>query len=403
MRFFTATISSLFFIGTVLASPLLAPIERYSGETTGRYIVQLKEGAALPTVLESLGIEPAFQWESFNSFAGSFDDATLALIRASPDVERISEDGIMHTMTVTQSDAPWGLARISTQKSLKGNDPARLDYNYHYDHSAGEGVDIYVLDTGVRITHTDFGGRAKWGKTFGGYPDQDGNGHGTHCAATAAGTRFGVAKKASIIAVKVLSDEGSGSVTDIMCGINWVIQQADDSGLPSVISMSLGGGTSPPLDLAVKRATIKGIHVAVAAGNSNVDAANTSPAREPSAITVGASTIDDSRAFFSNYGSVVDIFAPGLNVTSAWVTDDSSTNRISGTSMATPHVAGLVAYLIGLEGNKSPADMSDRLKQLAQKGVLSGIPDGTVNLLAQNGIITCATCFLRDGENGRIV
>ncbi|KAF8638439.1 hypothetical protein AX16_010506, partial [Volvariella volvacea WC 439] len=343
MRFFTATVSSLFFVGATLAGPLLAPIERYSGETTEGYIVKVKKGTVISTLVNALNINDNVkcQMKSLNAFSGNFDAATLALIRASPNVELVSEDGIMHTTAVTtQTDAPWGLARISSQERLASNDPLALNYQYRYDDSAGNGVDIYILGEQMMCVLEDFGGRARQGAVFGPYPvNEDGNGHGTHCAGTAAGTTYGVAKKANIIAVKVMSDAGSGFTSDIICGINWVVEQAKESGHSSIISMSLGGGVSTALDDAVEGAVQNGIHVVVAAGNSNVDAVNTSPARAPNAVTVGASDITETRASFSNYGSVVDIFAPGVNITSAWIGTTAAKNTISGTSMATPHVA----------------------------------------------------------------
>ncbi|PSS34005.1 hypothetical protein PHLCEN_2v1909 [Hermanssonia centrifuga] len=185
---------------------------------------------------------------------------------------------------------------------------------------------------------------------------------------TAAGSQFGVAKGANLIAVKVLSDSG-------VSGLNWVATQARSSGRPSIATMSLGGGASTSLDNAV---------ASVAAGNSNVDAGTTSPARAPSANTIGATTIADARASFSNFGSVVDLWAPGQNVISAWIGSTTATNNISGTSMATPHVAGLIAYLIGRDGNSSPAAMSTTLKNASVKNAISGIPSGTINDLARN-------------------
>jgi len=361
----------------------LHTVQKFDGQTTGRYIVKLKDGVAKSSVLGQVNAKLTHDWEIINGFATELDAATLNTLRANPAVEYISEDGIMHTMT-TQTDAPWGLSRISSTTKLANQNTSALTFSYTFDASAGSGVDIYVVDTGVFTAHSTFGGRATWGATFGGYASADGNGHGTHCAGTAAGSQYGVAKSAHIIAVKVLSDAGSGSVADIVSGLNFVLSSAQASGRPSIVSMSLGGGASTALDNAVATLTNGGVHVAVAAGNSNTDAGSTSPARAPSAVTVGASTIADARASFSNYGAVVDIFAPGVNVISSWIGSTTATNNISGTSMATPHVAGLIAYLIGLRGNVSPAAMSTQLKSLALNGVLTGIPAGTINALAHN-------------------
>ncbi|THH19727.1 hypothetical protein EW146_g1486 [Bondarzewia mesenterica] len=316
--------STLFFSLALLAAPVfgastnLLKIEKFGGaETTGRYIVKLKDTASKTTHLDwfrqlaGSNATVTHDWNAdfLNGYAGNFDDASLTALRASPDVEYIAEDGIMHiTATVTQTNAPWGLSRLSQ------NGP--------------------ISDTGIFTSHSDFGGRARWGATFGGYANADGNGHGTHVAGTAAGTRWGVAKSASLIAIKVLSDQGSGSVSDIVSGLNFVASSVASSGRPSIATMSLGGSASTTLDNAVTSLVSKGIHVTVAAGNYGIDAGETSPARVAVANTVGASTVDDDRALFSNFGSVVDIFAPGQDVTSAWIGSTTATNTISGTSMA---------------------------------------------------------------------
>ncbi|PFH47216.1 hypothetical protein AMATHDRAFT_6996 [Amanita thiersii Skay4041] len=408
MKFFTGTLALLAAIVPIFGAPTeLITVEKAVGKTSGKFIVTLKDGVDKSSVLSKVSADVIDQWDIINGFSAKLDEGALNALRAHEDVESISEDGVAHTMTIiTQTDAPWGLQRISQAARLGRTDDSSLNFSYRYDSSAGSGVDIYIIPVrcpdnlylantanpdsppeGINTGHVDFGGRARWGATFGGYPSADGNGHGTHCSGTAAGTRFGVAKvKANLIAVKVLDDSGSGFITDIVSGLNWVQQQAGASGRPSVVSMSLGGGATSTLDNAVLALTNAGIHVVVAAGNSNTDASGTSPARAPSAITVGASTITDARASFSNYGSIVDVFAPGLNVWSDWMGSTTATNIISGTSMATPHVAGLVAYLIALQGNISPAAMSTKIQSLAVKGVLSSIPSGTINALAQNGV-----------------
>ncbi|KAA1471520.1 serine protease [Dentipellis sp. KUC8613] len=393
----TAIFASL----ALLAAPILgAPtqlltVEKFEGKPIpGRYIVQLKGDASKSQHLSWLhgvtGNQSAVthDWDAhfLNGYAGEFTGDVLNALRASPDVASVSEDGIVHiTSTVTETNAPWGLSRLSQDGPVSGS-ATSLNYKYSYDSTAGSGVDIYVVDTGIFTTHSDFGGRAKWGATFGGYANADGNGHGTHVSGTAAGTRFGVAKAAHLIAVKVLSDQGSGQVSDIVSGLNYVATQAKSSGRPSIATLSLGGSPSTALDNGISSLVSQGIHVTVAAGNDNQNAANTSPARVAVANTIGASTISDARASFSNFGSVVDIFAPGQDVTSAWIGSTSATNTISGTSMATPHVAGLIAYLIGRDGNASPASISSTLKGLGVSGALSGIPSGTTNLLARNDI-----------------
>ncbi|GLB43248.1 putative peptidase S8 family protein [Lyophyllum shimeji] len=366
----------------------LHTVQKFQGQTTGRYIVKLKDGVAKAPVLGRLNAKVTHDWEIINGFAGELDTTTLNALRALPDVEYISEDGMVHTM-VTQDNAPWGLSRLSSTTWPKEQNDSALTFPYTYEENPGHGVDIYIVDTGIYTAHSQFDGRARWGKTFGGYADADGNGHGTHVAGTAAGRDFCVAKEANLIAVKVMSDDGSGATTDIISGMDYVLEQAKSSGRPSIVSMSLGSQFPvTALDDAVKSLTDGGVHVVVAAGNSDVPAETTSPARAPSAVTVGASTIDDAKASFSNYGSVVDIFAPGMHIISSWIGNSTATNNISGTSMATPHVTGLIAYLIGRNGNSSPAAMSKTLKEMSLKGVLKLglVPQlvGTPDELAHN-------------------
>ncbi|KAF8662094.1 hypothetical protein AX16_001204 [Volvariella volvacea WC 439] len=392
MRFSIFASLLLAVVPAFAAPSALRPIEKFKGQTTGKYIVVLKDGVSKADVLGNLRTTTAtaesVEWEIINGFAAHLDEASLNALRASSDVEYIAEDGIVSINTVvTQTNAPWGLQRISQDAKLTNQDPTVLTFTYTYnDVGNASGADVYVVDTGVYTAHSEFEGRARWGATFGGYASADGNGHGTHCAGTIGGKTYGVAKKVNIIAVKVLSDSGSGTVTDIVSGLNWVLTQARATGRPSIVSMSLGGGASTSLDSAVASLTSGGVHVVVAAGNNNDDANFYSPARAPSAITVGASTIADARASFSNYGSVVDVFAPGQDVISAWIGSTTATNRISGTSMATPHVAGLSAYLISKDGNLSPAALSTKIQSLAVKGVLTNIPTGTVNYLARNSL-----------------
>ncbi|TFK25386.1 serine protease [Coprinopsis marcescibilis] len=388
-----ATLAVLLTTPIVLAAPgaSLMSVETFSGETTGKHIVKFRAGvsrSARRQWIRRLKLAANTEdWDLINGIAGNLNEEALNTLRASEDVEYITEDGIVHTMAaVTQSNAPWGLQRISQAGILSNTNAAALTYSYTYDSSAGSGVDIYIAGTGVLVTHSQFGGRARWGGTFGTTGSTDGHGHGTHCAGTAAGSQYGVAKNASIIAVKVLSDAGSGSIAGIVSGLDWIRGQAAASGRPTVVSMSLGGGANTALDNAVANLVSAGIHVTVAAGNDNRDAANTSPARTPSAITVGASNILDQKASFSNFGPIVDVFAPGQAVISSWIgASNAATNSISGTSMATPHVAGLVAYLISKEGNAAPAVIEARIKALSVKGVITGLNAATANNLAQIG------------------
>ena len=234
---------------------------------------------------------------------------------------------------------------------------------YIYDNQGGEGVDAYVIDTGINVQHVEFEGRASWGVAIADNKYEDGVGHGTHCAGTIGSRTYGIAKKAKLIAVKVLGSDGSGSTSDVIAGVQWAARQATAKAIAaanelaltgkakhkgSVANMSLGGGKSPSLDLAVNRAADAGLHFAVAAGNDDRDACDYSPAAAEKPITVGASTLADERASFSNWGQCVDVFGPGLNILSTWIGNNTATNTISGTSMATPHTAGLLAYFLSI-------------------------------------------------------
>jgi len=292
-------------------------------------------------------------------YAGKFSDQLVARIREMPEVDYIEHDQIVKTQEV-QNSAPWGLARNSHRPKLGFSTFTK----YVYDPNGGEGVDVYVVDTGINVDHEEFQGRAVWGKTI---PlndvDEDGNGHGTHCAGTIASRAYGVAKAANVIAVKVLGSNGSGSMADVVAGVVWAAESAvakakaaaaefaatgKTSHKGSVANMSLGGGKSRALDDAVNRAVNAGLHFAVAAGNDNRDACDYSPAAAEKAVTVGASTLGDERAYFSNHGPCVDVFAPGLNIKSTWTGSKHAVNTISGTSMASPHTAGLLAYLLSI-------------------------------------------------------
>jgi len=308
----------------------------------------------------------------------------LDAARARADIEFIEEDQIMRTTAVqSQTNAPWGLQRVSSEGKLPAGSRANsLAFAYNFDDAAGQGVDVYVIDTGINTEHQSFGGRASFGFAAQGLPEVDDQGHGTHCAGTIASKDFGVAKAANVIAVKVLSADGSGATSDIVSGIQFAMASAAASGKPSVISMSLGGGQSRALDNAATAATAAGVHVVVAAGNESADADTSSPARAPAVITVGATTINDAMASFSNFGTGVDIFAPGQQIISTFIGSTTARQILSGTSMACPHVAGMVAAILSSEGQMKPEAMSARLKALATPAV-TGVPRGTTNLLAQ--------------------
>ncbi|OOQ85679.1 Alkaline protease 2 [Penicillium brasilianum] len=352
-----------------------------------------------------LGLKHTFHVAgSLMGYAGHFHEDVIEQVRRHPDVEYIEKDSEVHHFEdpAIEKNAPWGLARISHRDSLSFG-----SFNkYLYAEDGGEGVDAYVIDTGTNVNHVDFEGRANWGKTIPqGDQDEDGNGHGTHCSGTIAGKKYGVAKKANVYAVKVLRSNGSGTMSDVVKGVEWAaeahIKKAKDAkdgkvkGFKgSVANMSLGGGSSRTLDLAVNAAVDAGIHFAVAAGNDNADACNYSPAAAEKAVTVGASTLADERAYFSNYGKCTDIFAPGLNILSTWIGSKYAVNTISGTSMASPHIAGLLAYYVSLQPSSdsafaveeiTPKKLKNALITVATSGALTDIPSDTPNLLAWNG------------------
>lgn len=329
---------------------------------------------------------------NFKGYAGKFSERVLERIRESEEVAYIERDQMVYINDYAlQRNAPWGLSRISHRSISFGS------FNkYPYDDHVGEDVYAYVVDTGINIDHLDFEGRAIWGATIpAGDEDLDGNGHGTHCAGTIAGKRYGVAKRAIPVAVKVLRSNGSGTMSDVIKGVEFVgehhsarLAQAKAKGKApkgSVANMSLGGGRSKTLDRAVNGVVEAGVHFAVAAGNDNRDACDYSPAAAELAVTVGASTITDDRAYFSNYGKCVDIFAPGKDITSTWIGSKVATNTISGTSMASPHIAGLLAATLSTWNDTelpTPKQLKKYLIKKATKDVLSKIPSDTPNLLA---------------------
>jgi len=342
----------------------------------------LTSSGLLDSVLASVGVQESSVLHRYqDGFSAVMDEATLTKIRAMDEVEFVEPNQVVYTHEVQNNPPSWGLARIS-QRQFRARDI------YHYPDTAGEGVDVYIIDTGVNIEHQDFEGRASWGYTApDGDSDVDGNGHGTHVASTVAGKSYGVAKKANIIAVKVLRSSGYGTTADVVAGIEWANQKASESDNASAANMSLGGGRSMALDRAVAKAIANGLPFAVAAGNSNADACRFSPAAVESAVTVGASTVADSRAYFSNVGQCVDIFAPGNDITGAWIGSTTAKRTISGTSMASPHVAGVMALFLA-ENKYSATELKQKLIEVATPNAVSGLPANTINLLLHNDVGT---------------
>uniref|UniRef100_A0A8H7Y3R9 Uncharacterized protein n=1 Tax=Psilocybe cubensis TaxID=181762 RepID=A0A8H7Y3R9_PSICU len=311
------------------------------------YIVVLRDGvstqtflSALQTDIKAFSADTIVEYEhALNGFAGKFTESHVETLKANPDVKYIEKDSVGEAFAY-QNDATWGLGRLSRIAPLPiGDKPTPNKFFYHWDPAAGSGVDIYVVDSGVDTTHPAFEGRASWGKTQTGTANKDLNGHGTHVAGTAISKQLGVAKAAKVIAVKVMEQE--------VKALDWVIENVKKTKRPSVVNMSLGGPTSQAVDDAVKKLFDAKITTVAAAGNDNKDAKTVSPARSPYAITVGACNIRDKKWSGSNYGEVVNIFAPGEDVDSTWL--DKKTKVMSGTSMAAPHVSGLMAYLISLQ------------------------------------------------------
>jgi subtilisin family serine protease len=329
-------------------------IERYSGTITRTY------DAAL------------------NGFAARLTAQQARRLAADPAVAQVVQDSLVHADTTQPVPPSWGLDRIDRRRK------PGADKKYTYPTSAGTGVTAYVIDTGVNFAHRDFGGRARSGydAVDPGTPADDEQGHGTHVAGTVAGATFGVAKKAKVVAVRVLDASGSGTTAQVVAGIDWVTRHAVK---PAVANMSLGGAVNPALDTAVRNSIAKGITYAVAAGNNNEDASKHSPARVGTAITVGSTQTDDRRSDFSNYGPLVDIFAPGSDITSAAWWDNTSSTTLSGTSMATPHVAGAAALYLSAHRTASPATVSAALKASSTTGTIWDRGAGSYNRLLYVG------------------
>lgn len=310
---------------------------------------------------------------AMRGFAGRLSEAAAEDLRRDPRVERVEQDQTVSLDQVSpQAQATWGLDRID-----QVNLPINSSYNFT---RTGAGVYVFIIDSGVRATHMDFYGRTRVGYTSvnDGNGTNDCNGHGTHVAGTAAGTTWGVAKGAYVVPVRVLDCAGNGSWSAVIAGIDWV---AASTLRPAVANMSLGGGYSQSLNAAVARAVAKGVTFAVAAGNSNADACKSSPSSEATAIAVGATSSNDARASYSNWGSCVDIFAPGSSITSAWMTGDTATNISSGTSMASPHVAGAAALVLQGNPTAAPATVRDALRGSATSNHVSGAGTASPNLL----------------------
>jgi subtilisin family serine protease len=306
---------------------------------------------------------------ALKGFAATLSPGAVAALRADPDVAYIEQDGIV-TASTTQSGATWGLDRID-QRSRP------LSGTYTYTRT-GAGVTVYIIDTGIQTGHSQFGGRAavSYDAVGDGRNGQDCNGHGTHVAGTVGSATYGVAKGVTLRAVRVLNCQGSGTNSGVIAGMNWV---ASNHAATSVANMSLGGGYSSATNTAANNLANSGVFLAVAAGNSNANACNYSPASASAVTSVASSTSSDAKSSFSNYGSCTHLYAPGSSITSTWI--NSGTNTISGTSMASPHVAGVGALYKATYGNASSSTIRSWLINNATAGVITGNPSGTPNRL----------------------
>jgi subtilisin family serine protease len=349
------------------------------------YIVVFKDSiSALDVKREVAGFEKRLSLvsdfvytQAIKGFAARLSPDALAELRRNPFVDFIEKDQVVTLNTTSYSPLSWGLDRID-----QANLP--LSYSYTYN-STGYGVKAYIIDTGILTTHSEFVGRDIVGySAINSSSDWiDANGHGTHVSGTVGGINYGVAKEVTLVAVRVLDANGSGTTSGVISGINWAITN-HQQGEPAVANMSLGGGASSALDLAVEKAISDGIVMCVAAGNNALDASKYSPARVKNAITVGAtgrftttSTSYDAIASYSNYGSVVDIFAPGTSINSSYIGDNNAVRTLSGTSMATPHVTGVVAQYLSGNTTKTPAEVQTYIKTVATPKKVTGIKSTT--------------------------
>lgn len=348
----------------------------------GKYIVVLRDDVPARAVAQEqagrFGFRVTRIYENaIKGYVGSFPQAIVERLKGDARVAFVEADQPMQAFTdTTQTGATWGLDRID-QRQL----PLSTSFSYSNN---GAGVTAYVIDTGIRLSHTEFGGRASSGfdAVDGGSAD-DCNGHGTHVAGTVGGATYGVAKGVNLVAVRVLDCKGSGSTSGVIAGVDWVTAD-HQPGKPAVANMSLGGGRSTALDMAVKRSIADGVVYAIAAGNGYQNACNTSPARVSEAMTVSATDNTDTKASFANYGKCVDWFAPGVGITSAWSTSDSAVNTISGTSMAAPHTAGVAAQILQTNPGFQPQQVRDTIFNLTTKNVVINSNTTNKHLLFTN-------------------
>ena len=368
----------------LLAAVVLPTSAAAAPQVQDRYIVVLQDSADSSEVAKEHGNKYGVQdrlvyGSALEGYAGKIPPGQLDKIKSDPRVQYVEPDGVVYK-AATQSSATWGLDRID-QRAL----PLSTTFTYS---ATGAGVTAYIIDTGIRYSHSDFGGRATFGyDTFGG-TGSDCDGHGTHVAGTVGGAAWGVAKGVSLKAVRVLNCSGSGTWSGVIAGINWVT--AHHTGTqPAVANMSLGGGASSSVDTAVRNSINDGVSYSIAAGNGNAggkeqDACKYSPARVTEAMTIGATDRTDTKPRWSNYGPCVDFFAPGVSITSAWYSSDTATSTISGTSMAAPHTAGVAALYLQGNPSASPSVVRTALYNNTTKGIVKSSKTTNAHLLFTN-------------------
>ena len=379
---------SLALVAVALIAALVAPTAGVSAAAERHaYIVVLKESVDRPAKVaraheDRYDTTAAYVYRhAIKGYAARLTEDQARSLEGNPKVAFVERDGVATAMT-TQSNATWGLDRID-QRAL----PLSTTFTYT---NTGSGVKAYIIDTGIRKSHNEFGGRAIDGtdRIDGSLPADDCNGHGTHVAGTVGGTTYGVAKQVTLVAVRVLDCGGSGSYSQVIAGVDWVTAD-HQAGQPAVANMSLGGPKSTALDNAVRNSIADGVGYAIAAGNGNLvgihqNACNYSPARVAEAMTISATTQTDSKASWANYGSCVDWFAPGVSITSAWNSSNTATNTISGTSMATPHTAGVAALYLQSSPGASPSTVRNALYDLTTKGIVKSSKTANNHLLYTN-------------------